>query len=112
AKLLELLEYLPLAISQAGSYMAENSTSISKYLEMYSENEVSRIELLSEDFEDHTRDHEAKNPVAATWLISFDQIRKSDILAANLLSFMACLDRKGIPIALLPSAESPVRLSN
>lgn len=92
-KLLELLEYLPLAISQAGSYIAENSISISKYLQMYSESEASRLELLSEDFEDPSRDPETKNPVAATWTISFDQIRQSDILAANLLSFMACLDR-------------------
>jgi len=35
--LLEALEYLPLAISQAGSYIAENSISISKYLQMYNE---------------------------------------------------------------------------
>jgi hypothetical protein len=111
-KLLELLEYLPLAISQAGSYIAQNSTSISEYLRMYNESEAARIELLSEDFEDLARDPETTNPVAATWVISFDQIRQSDILAANLLSFMACLDRQGIPIALLPSTENSVRLSS
>src|SRR6202044_2741496 len=111
-KLLELLEYMPLAISQAGSYNAENSISISKYLQMYNESETSRIELLSEDFEDLARDPEAKNPVAVTWAISFDQVRQSDTLAANLLSFMACLDRQRIPIALLPSTENSVRLSN
>src|SRR6266480_4972538 len=96
-ELLGLLEYLPLAISQAASYIAENSISISKYLQMYNQSEASRIELLSEDFEDLARDSETKNPVAVTWVISFDLIRQSNALAADLLSFMACVDRQGIP---------------
>ena len=111
-ELLGLLEYLPLAISQAASFIAENSTSISQYYQMYNESEASSIELLSEDFEDLARDSESRNPVATTWMISFDHIRKSDLLAANLLSFMACLERQVIPKALLPSAGGPVRLSN
>jgi hypothetical protein len=65
AKFLEFLEYLPLAISQAGSYMAENSTSISKHLQMYNESVASRIEFVSEDFGYLARDSEAKNAVAA-----------------------------------------------
>ena len=79
---------------------------------MYNESEAARIELLSEDFEDLARDPETTNRVATTWVISFDQIRQSDILAANLLSFMACLDRQGIPRALLPSTDNSVGLSN
>jgi hypothetical protein len=68
AKFLEFLEYLPLAISQAGLYMAENSTSISKHLQMYNESVAavaSRIDFVSEDFGDLARDSEAKNAVAA-----------------------------------------------
>ncbi|KAI9775356.1 MAG: hypothetical protein M1839_001272 [Geoglossum umbratile] len=110
-ELLQLLEYLPLAISQAASFIAENSISISEYLQMYNESEASRIELLSEDFEDLARDSETRNPVAATWAISFEQIRESNILATNLLSFMACLDRQSIPKAVLPADESPVKLT-
>jgi hypothetical protein len=34
-ELLELLDYLPLAISQSGSYVAGNSVTISEYLQMY-----------------------------------------------------------------------------
>lgn len=34
SELLELLEFLPLAVAQAGSYVAENSTSISEYLQV------------------------------------------------------------------------------
>ena len=43
-----------------------------------------------------------KNPVATTWLISFEQIRQRDPLAAEYLSFMACVEPKDIPQSLLP----------
>ena len=111
-ELLELLEYLPLAISQAASFIAENNTSLPEYLRMYNESESSRMKLLSQDFEELGRDSEAKNPIATTWAISFDQIRRSDMNAINILSYMACLDRRAIPKALLPAGESPVELSN
>ena len=111
-ELLEVLDNLPLAITQAASYMAENSTTVREYLQLYNESEASRIELLSENFEDLARDEGTRNPVAATWVISFDQIRRSSAPAANLLSFMACLDRRGIPKDLLPPCGSVVELSN
>ena len=107
AGLLEALEYTPLAIAQAAAYMAENSISMTEYLGLYNESETSRIELLSEDFEELARDSEAINPIAATWVVSFEQIRKADILAADLLSSMACLDRQGIPKELLPITDNP-----
>ena len=47
-----------------------------------------------------------KNPVATTWLISFEQIRQRDPLAADYLSFMACVDAKDIPQSLLPPGQS------
>lgn len=110
-ELLELLEDLPFAIIQAASYIAENSITVHEYLEMYNGSEASRTELLSENFEDLARDAETRNPVATTWMISFDQIRQVDPSAANLLSFMACLDRRGIPKDLLPPCGSVVELS-
>jgi hypothetical protein len=61
------------------------------------------IKLLSEHFEDDSRYRDndryvkAKNPVATTWLISFEQIRLRDPLAADYLSFMACVDSKNVP---------------
>ena len=111
ASLLEALEYTPLAIAQAAAYMAENSISITEYLELYNESETSRIELLSEDFEELARDSETINPIAATWIISFEQIRKADMLAADLLSSMACLDRQGIPKELLPLTGNPAKVT-
>ena len=110
-ELLEGLDYLPLAISQAGSYMAENSISVIEYLEMYKESEDSKIELLSEGFEDLAIDSQAGSSVAATWSISFEQIEKSNILAADLLAYMACLDQQPVPISLLRLHGSSVQAS-
>jgi hypothetical protein len=67
------------------------------------------IDLLSEEFEDDRRYDSIKNPVAMTWLISFEQIRHRDPLAADYLSFMACIDPKDIPQSLLPGGASRKR---
>lgn len=47
-----------------------------------------------------------KNPIATTWLISFEQILRLDPLAAEYLSFMCCIDPRNIPQSLLPPAQS------
>jgi tetratricopeptide (TPR) repeat protein len=104
--LMEELTYLPLAIIQAASYMNENGITVPEYLMLLREKEEEVIDLLSEDFEDDGRYHNIKNPVATTWLISFEQIRKHDSLAAEYLSFMACVDSREIPQSLLPPGLS------
>ena len=106
-KLLKLLTFLPLAIVQAAAYINENEISLSEYLALLQDTEQGIIEVLSKGFEDEGRYCNIKNPVASTWLISFDQIRRRDALAAKYLSFMACLDPKDIPLSLLPPAQSP-----
>jgi tetratricopeptide (TPR) repeat protein len=111
-ELLQILGYLPLAISQATAYIAENLISITEYIQMYNESEASKIDLLSQDFEDLARESGTRNPVATTWLISIDQIKKLDSLAVDILSYMACLDRQGIPKALLPPSKGPIKLAN
>jgi tetratricopeptide (TPR) repeat protein len=104
--LLAELTYLPLAIVQAAAYMNANSISPANYLSLCKEQEEDVIELLSEEFEDEWRYKSVKNPVATTWLISFEQIRMRDSLATEYLSFMACINRKDIPQSLLPSGRS------
>ena len=100
------LTYLPLAIVQAAAYINENSMALMEYLSLLNEQEEEVIELLSEEFEDDWRYRSSKNPVATTWLISFEQIRRRDLLAADYLSFMACVDWKDIPQSLLPAGAS------
>jgi tetratricopeptide (TPR) repeat protein len=107
--LLLQLTYLPLAIVQAAAYINENGTTLGDYVLLLADQEVEVIELLSEEFEDNRRYRDVKNPVATTWLISFEQIRQRDPLAADYLSFMACIEPKDIPQSLLPPGASRKR---
>ncbi|KAF2260180.1 HET-domain-containing protein [Lojkania enalia] len=100
--LLSQLTYLPLAIVQAAAYINENGIAITDYLSLLADQEKEVIDLLSEEFEDDGRYRDVKNPVATTWLISFEQIRQRDPLAAEYLSFMAYVEPKDIPQSLLP----------
>ncbi|KAH9205342.1 hypothetical protein DL95DRAFT_451266 [Leptodontidium sp. 2 PMI_412] len=90
----------------AAAYINENGIAFVDYLSLLTEQEEDVIDLLSEEFEDDGRYDNIKNPVATTWLISFEQIRHRDPLAADYLSFMACIDPKDIPQSLLPAGAS------
>jgi hypothetical protein len=105
-KLLDLLEYLPLAIVQAATYMNENDISIKEYTDLYNGSEKEIIDILSEDFEDQARYRDIQNPIAKTWLISFNQIRRQRPLAIEYLSFMACLLNQDMPQSILPLAST------
>ncbi|RYP42629.1 hypothetical protein DL768_010304 [Monosporascus sp. mg162] len=86
-RLLKALAYLPLAIKQASAYIATEQLSISEYLNLYRTSDADMIGLLSEHFEDQHRYQEAKrtqNPIATTWLISFNQITDMNNLAVVL----------------------------
>lgn len=102
--LLQQLAYLPLAITQAAAYINSNQVTVSEYLSLMEETEEQMIALLSEDFEDEGRYRDAKNPIATTWLISFEQIRLKHPLAVDYLAHMSCLDPNNIPDLLLPAA--------
>jgi tetratricopeptide (TPR) repeat protein len=106
-RLLHQLTFLPLAIVQAAAYINKNGIALSVYLSLLNEQEQDVIDLLGEDFEDDGRYQDVKNPVATTWLISFEQIQRLDSLAAEYLSFMSCVDPRNIPQSLLPPAQSP-----
>jgi hypothetical protein len=104
-ELLKQLTFLPLAIVQAAAYINANEVSLAEYLSLLSDADETLVELLSKDFEDEGRYPEAKNPIATTWLISFEHIRRRDPLATDYLSFMACVEPKMIPISMLPEAK-------
>ncbi|KAJ5781337.1 hypothetical protein N7457_006497 [Penicillium paradoxum] len=103
-KLLTRLTFLPLAIVQAASFINENRMTIASYVELLDGQEQSAIDLLSEHFEDKGRYKSIRNPVATTWLTSFEQIHRQNRLAADYLCFMACIKEKDIPIFLLDPA--------
>ena len=103
--LVDKLAYLPLAIVQAASFINMTQRPVQTYVEILDKSEVDVIKLLSKDFGDPSRYTNAKNPVATTWLISFNHIRTRHPLAATFLSSMACFHEKNIPRSLLPEAE-------
>ncbi|KAE8372665.1 violaceus kinesin [Aspergillus bertholletiae] len=104
--LLKQLAFLPLAIIQAAAYINKNSIGLSDYIILLQDQEPDVIELLSEDFGDESRNKDTQNPVALTWFISFQQIQRSNKLAADYLSFMACINPRDIPQSLLPQPIS------
>ncbi|GKZ37400.1 hypothetical protein AbraIFM66950_008923 [Aspergillus brasiliensis] len=104
--LLEQLAFLPLAITQAAAYINVNSINLSDYLQLLRDQEPHVVELLSGDFGDEMRYKDIQNPVALTWFISFQQIQQSNNLAADYLSFLACINPRDIPRSLLPQPIS------
>jgi len=110
--LLEWLTFLPLAIVQAAAFISENVMTPSEYLAILQDTqskEQDLIDILGKDFEDEGRYGRARNPVTTTWLVSFEQIQRRDPLAAEYLSFMACIDPKDIPQSLLPSNDTKAK---
>jgi len=105
-ELLYKLAYLPLAITQAAAYLNRNQVSVTEYLRLLQGTEQDTIRLLSREFHDNNRYRGTGNAVATTWLVSFDQIRKWDTVAANLLMFISHIEPKAIPRSILPSMES------
>jgi Tfp pilus assembly protein PilF len=99
-ELVKALEYIPLAISQAGAYIASRSPrmTVSTYLELFRQSESSQEHLLNYDgAKDLRRDRSIRHSVITTWQISFDQIRSTCPAATDLLALMSMFDRQGIP---------------
>ncbi|KAK4653428.1 LOW QUALITY PROTEIN: hypothetical protein QC762_0083490 [Podospora pseudocomata] len=94
ADLVQALDLVPLAISQAAAYIQARAprSSPEKYLA-----EFRKKQSLQYDAGDLRRDGGASNAVLTTWQISFDYIRSKRPSAADLLSLMSFFDRQGIP---------------
>jgi Tetratricopeptide repeat len=103
AELAAALEFMPLAIVQAASYIRERAPrcSVRRYIEEYYKSDRRKTSLLNYEAGHLRRDWEAKNSIIITWQISFDHVSQSRPSAADLLSLMSFFDRQGIPEALL-----------
>ncbi|OCK98381.1 purine and uridine phosphorylase [Cenococcum geophilum 1.58] len=111
-ELLDELACLPLAIAQAAAYLNMNRMSIAKYLRLLRNTEHDIIGLMSREFRDDTRYKGSANAVATTWVVSFSQIRARDTVAADLLSFMSCIEWKAIPRSILPGVQPEERMED
>jgi len=103
AALVEALDYIPLAISQAAAYISQRAprATMLKYLHDIRKGDGDRARLLDMGIEDSRRDGTASNSVMATWQISFEYIRRVRPSATQLLALMSLFDQQGIPEFLL-----------
>ncbi|GAW17998.1 hypothetical protein ANO14919_074670 [Xylariales sp. No.14919] len=101
-QLVEALEYMPLAISQAVAYIQHRAprTSVESYLKDL-RSESKQTMLLNHDIGDLRRDSDASNSIITTWQISFDYIRSKRRSATDLLSLMSFFDHQSIPEFLI-----------
>lgn len=106
-QLVEELEFMPLAMVQAASYISHHSPrcSVLRYLDMLRSSESQAMKLLRRESHVTHRDWEAKNSILLTWQISFDYIREIKQSAADLLSLMSFFDRQGIPGSILKAQD-------
>ncbi len=100
-ELLENLNFLPLAITQAAAYISEEEVSLAHYLDLLRPGDVDAKDLLEQAYYDPGRDSKIQNSIFLTWQISFDQITKQKPRAAEILSLMAVLDGQAISDMLL-----------
>lgn len=105
-ELIEELASLPLAIAQAAAYLDRNRLSVDDYLKLLRGTEEDMVSAMSREFHDNTRYPGSQNAVATTWLVSMDQIRRFDPVAAELLSFISQIEPKAIPRSILPKLGS------
>ena len=113
--LVQALEYIPLAITQAGSYIANRAlrVSVASYLELFRQSESNQEHLLNnEDAKDLRRDPTVRHAIITTWQISFEQIRKMTPAATDLLALMSMLDRQGIPEFLLHDGKNQLEFED
>ena len=99
--LLDVLGYIPLAITQAAAFMNRNRQTTQKYLEAFEKDEDTRIDYMSDSLQDHRRERDSPNAVFRTWKLSFNQILKQEPPTAELLSLIVMLDPQRIPEELL-----------
>ncbi|KAJ6142476.1 hypothetical protein N7471_001929 [Penicillium samsonianum] len=102
-QLVSTLEFMPLAIVQAASYIRNRAprSSVSQNLKDFLRSDREATKLLKKEAGHLYRDWEAKNSILVTWQISFDYMRQTKPSAARLLSLMSFFDRQGIPENLI-----------
>ncbi|KAK4443369.1 short-chain dehydrogenase [Podospora aff. communis PSN243] len=104
--LLEELEYIPLAITQAVAFILKRGKTIPQYLKLYQKNDSNRTRMLAFEFADHGRQAASMESVAKTWSVSFDWLRNNNVPAADLLCLISFFQHNGIPQRLLRGAAS------
>jgi tetratricopeptide (TPR) repeat protein len=106
---LDMLVCSALAIVQAAAFINKNDITLGDYILHYRGSEKDAMDLLSKEFEDQSRYRETESPIATTWYVTFEQIRKHNEESVRLLSFMACMTNNDIPETLLPPSNGKLK---
>jgi hypothetical protein len=109
--LLTELDYLPLAIIQAAAYINTNKSSVSEYLRLLKDTGQNAVTIMSREFYDNTRYKDSANAIARTWMVTFNQILQHDLVAADLLAFISCIEWKAIPLSILPVVQPEAQMA-
>jgi tetratricopeptide (TPR) repeat protein len=110
--LVKTLEGIPLAVTHAAAYIEVNKAmvGIPTYLELFHKSEENQAYLLNDKkARDMRRDASVSSAVITTWQLSFEQIRKTEPVAADLLSLMTMFDRQGIPEHVLYDGKTQLQ---
>jgi tetratricopeptide (TPR) repeat protein/transcriptional regulator with XRE-family HTH domain len=92
----ELVDGLPLALDQAAAYIEEHRCCFADYFSLY---QTRRGDLLKRRGALSRRDY--PKSVATTWSLSFEQVERTDAVAASVLRLCAFLHPDAIPEAML-----------
>ncbi|HET9920290.1 MAG TPA: TIR domain-containing protein [Ktedonobacteraceae bacterium] len=107
---------LPLALDQAGAFIEETACSLDEYLELYQKQHRELLKQRGDIADPHPE------PVATTWLLSFEKVERANPAAAELLYLCAFLQPDAIPEEIIiegasmlgpilqPVAASPIKL--
>ena len=107
--LLYELSHLPLAIVQAAAYINTQDITLQEYRSLVAKKKEAVPQCDSELHEDQPQEHNTTSAVAITLLISLDQLYSNSERAVDYLFLAACVDRKDIPLDLLPASSSRQR---
>ena len=99
---MQLLDGLPLALAQAGTYIRETGIDFAKYVDFYKQQWRDLMEL--QDRRDAPLYDYGDRSIWTTWTISFKAIQKTNEAAANLLLLWAFLDNRDLWYRLLAAA--------
>ncbi|KAF6803947.1 Kinesin light chain 5 [Colletotrichum sojae] len=108
SRLSRTLECIPLAVNQAAAYINKRSprVTILSYLGEFQKSENRKGTLLRSDRGDIRRYDGVSNSVVVTWQVTFEQIKREQPRAANLLSLMSYFHAQNIPEYMLHDYSS------
>ncbi|KAJ0349465.1 hypothetical protein COL154_013578 [Colletotrichum chrysophilum] len=107
-RLIHTLDYIPLAVNQAAAYIFKRSprVTVQSYLDEFQKSEKRKGTLLRSDRGDIRRYEGVSNSVLVTWQVTFEQIKREQPRAANLLSLMSYFHAPNIPDYMLYNYNS------